>query len=343
MRQIVHRYGWVAIVFVLSFGLVRWAGQRGPSGQFVFADGDIGTFMPWDQIERPVVLKNGGKQTVTIMHVQTCCGVSVPYPYQKVIPPGSTVAVMLRIRTDDGPLEKEITFETDHPTFPLVVCELTGRPDPSVPSANRGGLWRVTEPVAPGQVLPAAYKILKGEGADLACTAVTSSPYVAATAPTTDEKGDVSFGLRISPDAPRGELTAFLFVTTGRRERLTLTVQLVTEVERGVRVSPQEAFFDVVRDNGPLTRTIEVEVVEPAWSKVLVETPEESCLDAKVRMTDEGKYELEVTLSGAEMPDVLNGVIVIHDGQGDRLEIPVLAMKKMTLDAKKQVASIMRP
>ncbi len=343
MSKLVSQYGWVAIVFIVSVGLARWAGNRGPSGQFVFADGDIGTFMPWDQIERPVVLKNGGKETVTIMHVQTCCGVSVPYPYQKVIPPGSTVAVMLRIRTDDGPLEKEITFETDHPTFPLVACELTGRPDPSVPSANRGGIWRITDRVVPAQVLLDAYKIRKGEGADLTCTAVTSSPYVEATAPTADDKGDVSFGLRISPNAPRGELTAFLFVTTGRRERPTLKVQLVIEVERGVRASPEEAFFDIVRDNRSVARVIQLEVVEPAWSKVLVETPEESCLDAKVRMTDEGKYELEVTLTGAEMPNVLNSVVVIHDGQGDRLEIPVLAMKKMTRDATKQVARIMRP
>ena len=343
MRQLVFKYGWVAIVLVVTFGLARWAGQRGPSGQFVFADGDIGTFMPWDQIDRPVMLKNSGKQTVTITRVQTCCGVSVPYPYQKVIPPGSTVAVMLRIRTDDSPLAKEITFETDHPTFPLIACELTGRPDPSVPWADKGGIWRITEPVAPAQVLPDAYKILKGEGADLTCTAVTSSPYVETTASTIDEKGDVSFGLRISPHAPRGELTFFLFVTTGRRERPTLKVQLVIEVERGVRVSPEDAYFDIVRDNGLLTRTIEVEMVEPAWSTVLVETPEESCLDAKVRMTDEGKYELEVTLNGAEMPDALNGVIVIHDGEGDRLEIPVLAMKKMTRDATKQVARIMRP
>ena len=343
MRQLVSKYGWVASVLIVSVGLARWAGNRGPAGQFVFADGDIGTFMPWDQIERPVMLKNSGKETVTITHVQTCCGVSVSHPYQKVIAPGSTVAVMLRIHTDDGPLEKEITFETDHPTYPLVACELTGRPDRSVPSANRGGIWRITERVAPGQVLREVYKILKGEGADLACTAVTSSPYVEATAPTTDEKGDVSFGVRISPHAPRGELTSFLFVTTGRRERPTLKVQLVIEVERGVRVSPQEAFFDVVRDNGPLTRTIEVEVVEPAWSTVLVETPEESCLDAIVRMTDEGKYELEVTLNAAEMPSALNAVIVIHDGKGDRLEIPVLAMKQITGDIQKQVASIMRP
>ena len=343
MRQLVSKYGWVAIVLIVSFGLARWAANQGSAGQVVFADGDIGTFMPWDQIERPVTLKNSGKETVTITHVQTCCGVSVSHPYQKVIAPGSTVAVMLRIHTDDSPLEKEITFETDHPTYPLVACELTGRPDRSVPSANRGGIWRITERVAPGQVLPDAYKILKGEGADLACTAVTSSPYVEATAPTTDEKGDVSFGVRISANAPRGKLTSFLFVTTGRYERPTLTVLLVTEVERGVRVSPQEAFFDVVRDNGPRTRTIEVEVVEPAWSIVLVETPEESCLDVAVRKTHEGKYELEVTLNGAEMPATLNSVITIHDGKGDRLEIPVLAMKKITRDAKKQVASLMRP
>ena len=343
MRQLVSKYAWVAIVLIVSFGLARWAGNRGPSGQFVFADGDIGSFMPWDQIERPVMLKNSGKETVTITHVQTCCGVSVSHPYQKVIAPGSTVAVMLRIRTDDSPLEKEITFETDHPTYPRVACELTGHPDRSVPSANRGGIWRITERVAPGQVLREVYKILKGEGADLTCTAVTNSPYIEATAPRTDEKGDVSFGLRISPDAPRGKLTSFLFVTTGRRERPTLAVQLVTEVERGVRVSPAEAFFDVVRDNGPIARTLEVEAIEPAWSTVLVETPEDRCLDAVLRQIEQGRYELEVTLNGAEMPTTLNGVIAIHDGKGDRLEIPVLAMKKITRDVKKQVVSLMRP
>jgi hypothetical protein len=223
-------------------------------------------------------------------------------------------------------LEKLIAFETDDPSHSLIECLIKGEPDFSAPYAIQNvGCGKIT----PGQVVHGFWQVFKGSGPDLTCQAVTTVPYIRVFVEQADAQGNVKLALEVSADAPRGELHGFIFVTTGVRANPSVSAEFHAEVERGIRMYPEHAYFGPVTGDTPVSREVTLEMLEPGWDVIQVNSPEQKCLEAKIEQVDHRQYKLKVFLDPTNMPQILKSNVTIRDGSGDSLQVPVFAMRNV--------------
>jgi hypothetical protein len=318
------RHGPVLVISLLAVGGGWWAMRRVPPAQPLLVKGDIGMLMPFETVDRPILIQNRGKRAIAISHVRTCPGVRLPLGFPQAIGPQSTVALIVRVRGSDALVEKTITLETDDTTCPAVDGVIRGEPNLAVPYAVDGiTLGKVTA----GQTCPRAWQIANACGLGTACHVVTSSPHVEAVIHERNETGNLDVDIQIRENAPRGKLVWYMFATTGVPARPFLVARCNAEIIRGARVSPESAFFGIVPGETVASRTIDIEVLDPQWETVEVEPPREKCLGVKVVKAEPHKYTLQVSLDPREMPETLQAMVAVHNGSGDGLQIPVLAVR----------------
>jgi hypothetical protein len=298
--------------------------RKAPPVQPLLVKSDIGMFLPFGAVDRPILIQNAGKRAVAISNVRTCDGVRLPQGFPKTIPPQSAVALIVCVRGADAPVEKTITLETDDAARPFVDCVIRGEPDLGVPYAVDGiTLGKLTA----GQVCPRVWQIENACGLGTACHVVASSPHVVPVIREMKETGSFAVDIQISANAPRGKMAWYLFATTGVPARPFLAAECKAEIIRGARLSPENAFFGMVPGETVAARTIDIEVLDSQWETVAVDPPQEKCLSVKVVKTEPRKYHLEVSLDPREMPEALHATVTVHNGRGDGLQIPVLAVR----------------
>ncbi len=337
LKKLVSRYCWIWIAVAVLSGVIGLVINRGRSfSKPLVFQSDIGEFVPFEATERAIIIENPGRRVIIINEVRPCCGVFLPYGFPKTIHPQSTAAMVVRVFCLDSPFEKAIKLITDDPVYPIAECVIRGKPDFSAPYAIK---TIILGKIVPGQTFPLAWGILKGNGPDLKCSFFSSSKYITAFVQEADQHGSVGVDIRMSKDAPRGKLVAYLFATTGVQARPTFSARLEAEVERGLRARPENVFFGVVKDEAVVSKRIGLEVLEPGWDKVEVDRPSEEYLEAQVVQVGPSKYELRVSLNPEKMPKILNTVLTLHDGSGDSLQVRVIAaqstsMKTMAVTAE---------
>lgn len=105
-------------------------------------------------------------------------------------------------------------------------------------------------------------------------------------------------------------------------------------MKRGLRARPENVFFGVVKDEVVVSRSIDLEVLEPGWDTVEVDRPSEECLQGQVVQTGPSKYELRVSLNPEKMPKILDTVLTLRDSSGDSIQIPVIAVQSTSVRPK---------
>lgn len=326
-KSLVRRFWWfgIAVVVLLGIGLLTTLGTS--ASKTLIFQSDIGTFVPFRATERPIMIENPGRRLITINEVRPCCGILLPYGFPKTIRPQSTAAMIVCVHGSDSPLEKAITLKTDDPAHSVVKCVIRGNPDHSAPYAPE---QIMTGKVVAGQKIASVWKIFKGNGPELACKVVSSSKYITAVVQEADQHGNVEIDIKVSNDAPRGKLAGFLFGTTGVEACPTFAARFVTEIVRGLWPHPENIFFGWVKDKAVVSRSIDLEVIEPGWDTVEVDSPSEECLDTQIIRIGQNKYKFHVSLNPEKMPQILDTVLTLHDRNGDSLQIPVIAAQGTT-------------
>ncbi len=318
------RYWQVLALSLLVAGGGWWAMRKVPPVPPLLVKSDIGLFMPFETVDRPIVIQNCGKRAVAISDVQTCDGVRLPLGFPKAVPPQSAVALIVRVSGSDAPVKKTIILETNDATQPTVDCVIRGEPNLAVPYAiGAVTLGKVTA----GQACPRVWRIENTCGSGTACNVVASSPYIVPVIREMKQTGSLDVDLQISAKAPRGKMVWHIFATTGVPARPFLVAECNAEIIRGARVSPENAFFGMVQGETMASRAIDIEVLDAEWETVEVNPPREKCLAVKTVRVEPRRYSLQVFLDPREMPETLHDTVTVHNGRGDCLPIPVMAVR----------------
>lgn len=318
------RYWWVLALLLLAAGGGWRVLRKVPSPQPLLIKSDIGLFLPFEAVDRPIVIQNCGERAVAISNVRTCDGVRLPLGFPRAVPPRSAVALLVRVRGADAPVEKTITLETDAATQPTVDCLIRGEPNLAVPYAvDSITLGKVTA----GQACPRVWKVVNACALGTACHVVASSPHVVPVIREMKETGSFDVDIRISESAPRGKMVWYMFATTGVPARPFLVAECNADIIQGARLRPENAFFGVVPGEAVAVRTLDIEVLDPQWETVEVGPPREKCLGIRLVKVEPRKYRLQVSLDPREMPETLHDSVTVRNGRGDCLTIPVMALR----------------
>jgi hypothetical protein len=154
----------------------------------------------------------------------------------------------------------------------------------------------------------------------------TSSPHLKAFLHNNVENNIIGIDLEIAGNAPRGKLKEYVYVKTGVRSRPNVIIAVSGVVEQGIRARPEVVFFNVIKREQILSRTIRLQVIDPSWKTVKVEPVEQQYIQVNLQQLDEDNFELQVSLYSSKMPAVLDFPITLRNEHGDAMLLPLLAV-----------------
>ena len=278
---------------------------------------NFGVVTAGTEVTHQFTLENIGQESLIVSDVVSGCSCTTGLKSDGEIPPGEKLEIQATYKTPihHGDSDEELIVylkgklsEKSYMPVKLVMQGKLLMPFQSVPSQVFFGEVPFGEP----RTREIAVRRQIKDSASLSEVNATSE-YIRTKIMSTEVDGDIKIEVMLLPDASIGNLDAEIRLQFKYHERLThLQIPVSAIILGDVEVLPKQAFFGNVRSGNPMTKTIQLKVLENKQVHIDVVKPESKYVKTVLRPIMEGKkYQVIVEILETAPAGAFSDVITV--------------------------------
>ena len=273
------------------------------------AEYDFGKALGGSEIKHTFAIQNIGQKPLKILSVTETCACTAAIVSQHEIPAGANgmIEAVLKVPSENAPVEENITIFTDDPTQNTVILTLKGQafiPLKTFPERLAFGNQKHFQS-------PLTKKVSLHVQSEVQILGVrTDSEHLRAKL---DEGQIPHVEVQLLPNMPVGQFSRSLLVDYRYKgKQTTHDVLIFGEVLGAFRVTPKRFFFGLIKDPEAISKTITISSLnDQPFHLTSVESNSEAVIATVEKTADEMRYHLTVTIHPEASSGELSGEILL--------------------------------
>ena len=273
------------------------------------AEYDFGKALGGSEIKHTFAIQNIGQKPLKILSVTETCACTAAIVSQHEIPAGANgmIEAVLKVPSENAPVEENITVFTDDPTQNTVILTLKGQafiPLKTFPERLAFGNQKHFQS-------PLTKKVSLHVQSEVQILGVrTDSEHLRAKL---DEGQIPHVEVQLLPTMPVGQFSRSLLVDYRYKgKQTTHDVLIFGEVLGAFRVTPKRFFFGLIKDPEAISKTITISSLnDQPFHLTSVESNSEAVIATVEKTADEMRYHLTVTIHPEASSGELSGEILL--------------------------------
>jgi hypothetical protein len=297
--------------------------------QLVVEDVNAGDCEGEGVVYRTVEVQNTGWARLRIDGIELCCGSELPEGYPSSVPPRRSTRILVKVKTGTASnsagavFERTVKLRTNDPDSPIKPVTIRGRDNTPLKMKTNMNFGYIL----PGYSSELSFITTDDEISMSSLCFAASSPHIAISKLSGSDQQQCKYVLQFDESIPRGNVNEYVYVKTNSSRRPYVVFPVHAVVERGIRVRPETILLTNDKSTQELKRTVRITVLNRDWQDIV----QVECSNKSVRLdlekTSQDRYRLECALDASSCVDGLKASVVLRNGRGEELCVPVLCYK----------------